>query len=507
MPGGYEMRILSILIISLLLIPPLFADDTGSDLAADSPSTGSGDSLTEAKSDRDEAASRNREVILYGTDVEILSLTEILKESGDTSLDTDLARLLAATGNAKLQEAVYDYFLSRFDSNKSATPISDDVRGLIDSFSLEVLSYWDQYRESIIERASRYLGQRQERKAIDPLLSLLEDGSPAMRPVLVRVLGQIGGEGIAAPLIAWLERNNPSSTLKNEIYRALGSTQDREHASPFILASLEDEYASPTEKMALLDAAGALEDPSLLPAMLVLLSDADANVRASVVASLGAYVGEDVDRALLDAFRDNFYKTRIAAAKAVSTRKLEEAIPYLIFRAQRDSVMSVQLAAIDALSNYDTSEIREALSKILTHDLKGDAVRAASARALLAIDHDSFIPAVIEVMETAVQGKKQKPLYHELARFISIKEFEGALDLASRLIVSPVITDRHYALNLIRSNRLGALYPKVKELDTGKTDSLARKARLVREALEEQNLVAPEDMEDDEENPSETPLE
>lgn len=486
------MRILFILVCSLCVLTPALAEEAGSGTT----DSGASDSNATASPDSRDEASKSRDVILYGTDTEILSLTAILKESGDTGLDADLSKLLSSTGNAKLQEAVYDYFLSRLES--SATPIDPTIAEEITSFSLDVLLFWDQYRESIIDQACRYVGLRRERRAVDLLLSLLGSGSDSLRPRVVNTLGKIGGEGIAGPLVAWLKENDPSSTLKNDIYRALGATQDREGASPFIKEALEDEYATPSEKMALLDAAGKLEDPLLLSAMLARLSDDDANVRASLIAALGSYEGDEVERALLDAFRDNFYKARISAAQAAGARKLESAIPFLIFRAERDSVLSVQLAAIEALSNFDRDEVRATLSKILKHELKADAVRAACARALLNIDLATYIPVAVEVMEASVQGKKQKPLYHELARLISTKEFEGARDLAARLIASSIVTDRHYALELIRTNRLTDLYTKVKELDSGKTDSLSRRARLVREALEKEGVIDTDEPEKDE---------
>ncbi|MCX7949966.1 MAG: HEAT repeat domain-containing protein, partial [Treponemataceae bacterium] len=80
-----------------------------------------------------------------------------------------------------------------------------------------------------------------------------------------------------------------------------------------------------------LGALQALQVQETLPAILEALRSADPNVRAAAVGALGPFSGSEVDQAILDAFRDSFYKTRIGAARAAGDRKLTAAIPFLRF--------------------------------------------------------------------------------------------------------------------------------------------------------------------------------
>lgn len=346
----------------------------------------------------DEIAKRNREVVLYGTDSEILDLIKQLSDAGDSSLDPALANLLAPNANVMILENVLEYFTSKIQKERREADarllLSGEAEGAlnpdperahllnVDLFCLEVLEYWDQYRNSVIEGAMSYLAARRDRRASPFLFKLLEDGSDQLNTRAISALGTIGGEGVAEKLISWLEEKNPGNNLEHDVYRALGQTKDRA-ASPFIKERLSDEYLAPSTKIALLQASSSIGDPDLLPVLLNLLSDSDANVRSSLIEALAPFEGERVDEAILAGFRDSFYKTRIAAAKASGERLYMEAVPFLIFRAERDSVAAVQIQALEALAKFKTPEALECLRTILKDERRSDAARRVSAQGLL----------------------------------------------------------------------------------------------------------------------------
>ncbi|WP_461248549.1 HEAT repeat domain-containing protein, partial [Treponema sp. R6D11] len=78
-------------------------------------------------------------------------------------------------------------------------------------------------------------------------------------------------------------------------------------------------------RMAALGALSQIGDPKGLDAITSCISAKDPNLRSSAVAALGPFTGSAVENAIFDAFRDSYYRTRIAAAQASRDRKLASA--------------------------------------------------------------------------------------------------------------------------------------------------------------------------------------
>jgi HEAT repeat protein len=236
--------------------------------------------------------------------------------------------------------------------------------------------------------------------------------------------------------------------------------------------------------MAGLEALSKIGDGEGLAAIISAVSDADPNVRSSAVAGLGPFTGEDVDRAILEAFRDSYYRTRIGAAQASRVRKLETAVPYLKFRAERDDVPQVKDESIRALGAIGTPEALAILNALFEERKNPDAVRIRSAEMLVNSNTDVYIDKVIAEMDDA-KTRNQTPLYNGLIKIAGGAKSEKLESFSRRLLASNGLVEQSYALDLAANNNFRGLADTIRPLTENRNAGLARKAQLTLEKLEE----------------------
>jgi HEAT repeat protein len=200
------------------------------------------------------------------------------------------------------------------------------------------------------------------------------------------------------------------------------------------------------------------------------------------VAALGPFTGPEADRAILEAFRDTYYRTRQGAARAAGKRKLVEAIPYLVYRAEHDEVLAVKEDAIRALGEIGTDETISAMDTLFSSQKTSDRIRILCAEILVREKPDDFIRKVSAEMDDA-KKRNQNSLYNGLLKALASAETPAAEDMARRLLASGGIAEKSYALDMIVSNRFTSLSREVEALLEDKNQSLSRKARSTLDAL------------------------
>jgi HEAT repeat protein len=204
------------------------------------------------------------------------------------------------------------------------------------------------------------------------------------------------------------------------------------------------------------------------------------------VAALGPFSGPEVDHAILEAFRDTYYRTRQGAANAAGKRKLVEAIPYLAYRAEHDEIPAVKDDAIRALGEIGTDETITVMDTLFSSQKTPDRVRILSAEILIRKKPDAFITKVIVEMDDA-KKRNQNPLYNGLLKALAAAKTPAAEDIVKRFLVSGEITEKSYALDMVVNNCFISLSGEVEALLEDKNQSLSRKARSSLDALAADN--------------------
>jgi hypothetical protein len=236
--------------------------------------------------------------------------------------------------------------------------------------------------------------------------------------------------------------------------------------------------------MAALDALGKIGDPDGLDAIIEAVSTNDPNVRSTAIAALGPFSGEAAEMAILEGFRDSYYRTRIGAAQAAGQRKLEAAVPYLRYRAENDDVPNVKDEAIKALGAIWNSEAITVLETLFSERKNSDRVRILAGEMLLVNDAALYTARTIVELDDA-KTRNQTALYNGFLRILGSGISRDLEALASRFFATGTVIEKSYALDIAVNNNFTSLEEDIRNcLDERRNGaSLARKARTTLEKL------------------------
>ena len=420
------------------------------------------------------------DTLRFGTETEIAALIQVLKNEKASSLDRELIDIAQKTRNRSILAGIFSFFAEM------------EKTGLEERATRAIRERDDEANETVMA-AVDYLGKVKYSGAIDYLEELINSRESRFLSNTIRALGRAAkGQGSAEGetadraayfLLDYYENRNPSDENRREIISALGETGSRAGV-PFLsdLVMNTDERA--VLRMAALDAISKIGDTDGLDAVIEAVSSTDPNVRSSAMAALGPFSGEAVDNAILEGFRDSYYRTRIGAAQAAGKRRLESAIPFLQFRAERDEVLSVKDEAIKALGAINNDETMAILDTLFSERKNSDRVRILAADMLLQNNPTQYAKRV-EIELDEAKNKNQTPLYNGFIRILVTAKSGSLEDLARRFATGGGIIEKSLALDIILNNEFRGLANEVRALlDEKKSNaSIARKARSTLEKL------------------------
>jgi len=416
--------------------------------------------------------------IKYGTETEIASLIQSLRTEGADYLDNELAVLVETTRNQLILSGIFGFFGEREKSG-----LEDRAIRIIEERDLEA--------NATVLSALDYLGRVKAGDAVPALMEILDTEERRFMNTAFRALGRASSANTqladeAADFLSDFYNNrNPGDDNRREVIVALGETRSAK-AVPLLveLASNTDERM--TLRIAALDALSKVGDPAGLDAILLCVRTNDPNVRSAAVGALGPFSGEEVDNAILDAFRDSYYQTRIAAAKASRERKFAAAVPYLQFRAERDEVPNVKDEAIRALGAIANDEAITVLDSLFSERKNSDRVRLLAAEMLMKnAAGRNFSRMMAELDEAKL--KNQAALTNGFLKIIGEAKIDGDTseieNLTRRFLQNGNIMEKLYGLDMAANNNLRNLSVEILALLNDRNESLANKARRTAERL------------------------
>lgn len=164
------------------------------------------------------------------------SLIKALHYKKDCNVRKSAAEALEAIGWEPINgEGIY-YLIALNDWNKLIYMGTSSVEPL-----LEVLQ--DENSSTLHRECIKALGEIRDKRAVKPLLEVLQNKKTSLREEAVKALGQMGDSTVVKPLISVLYNEN-SSTLRIQTIRALGSTKDKRAVEP-LLEALQREIQKP----------------------------------------------------------------------------------------------------------------------------------------------------------------------------------------------------------------------------------------------------------------------
>jgi HEAT repeat protein len=414
------------------------------------------------------------DTVRYGTETEIAALIQTMKNEGGAYLDAEFIALAQSSRNRLILAGIFSFFGDRGQEG-------------LEGRALRALDEWGEEANETVLAAIDYLGKIRAPAAILPLEKLLDGEERRFMAAAFRALGRAAGnagdeaEGAADFLIDFYARREPSDEYRREIAAALGETGSKKGV-PLLAALAEDDEARAVLRIAALESLAKIGDPQGLDAVLKAASSADPNVRSAAIGALGPFSDPSADSVILEAFRDSYYRSRIAAAQAAGERGLEGAAPYLRYRAERDEVPTVKDAAIRALGAIGNDETMAVLEALFAERKNSDRVRLLSAEMLIRHNGDRYAEKAVAELDEA-KTKNQTALYNGLLRVLGGAKTRKVEDLARRFFFSGAVVEKSYALDMTVNNEFRGLAEEVKKLADEKNGALARKAKTVLAAL------------------------
>jgi len=425
------------------------------------------------------------QIIRFGTDTEIANLIKILRNeqpsspAGQTNggesppasrLEKELMDLAQNTKNRSILTGVFAYF-----GDREMSGLETRARTAIEERDYEA--------GETVNAALLYLGNVKASGARDLFEDIINGEESRFITGAIQALGKTaekdGPAETAEFLIDYYTNREPGDENRRLIITALGDMKAKE-GTAFLVSIAENEDEKTPLRMAALDALAKISDPAGLDAVIGAVSSKDPNVRSAAVSSLGPFSGKDTEAAIIEAFRDSYYRTRIAAAKAAGERKLAAAVPYLRFRSENDDVPAVRDEAIKAMGLIGGDDTESALKDLFKERKNSDRVRINAGEMLLTHGKNDYVADIITEMDEA-KAKNQTPLYNGFLRILGAAKSPKLEDLARRFFASGGVIEKSYAMDICSNNNFRGLADDIRKLTDPKNGSLSNKSRALLE--------------------------
>ncbi|GHV86397.1 PBS lyase [Spirochaetia bacterium] len=409
-------------------------------------------------------------IIRYGTDTEIANLIKTLRgESAETGkenpLDGELLALAEKTKNRSILSGIFGYF---GDTEK---------KGLEKRAQLAIEDR-DYEASETVNAAIDYLGKVRASGMRDTLKDILNGEESRFLSGAIRSLGKIPEEEAAAEtaeyLVDYYTSRDPGDENRRLIIGALGDLKAKQ-GTAFLVSIAENEDERPPLRMTALESLAKIADPLGLSAVITAVSSRDPNVRSSAVGALGPFSGGEAEDAIIEAFRDSYYRTRIAAAKAAGERKLSAAVPFLRFRAENDDVPQVRDEAVKAIGVIGGTDSEQILRDLFKERKNSDRIRINAGEMLLTQSSTDHVSDVIIELDEA-KTKNQTALYNGFLRILGGAKSPKLEDLVKRFFAGGGVVEKSYALDICLNNNFQSLAGEIRKLADPKNGSLSRKS-------------------------------
>jgi HEAT repeat protein len=416
------------------------------------------------------------QIIRFGTDTEIANLIKILRneqpsapaktDAPESRLERELLEVAQKTKNRAILTGVFGYFGDR------------EISGL-EKRARTAIQERDYEAGETVNAALLYLGNIKAGGVRELLTDIINGEETRFISLAIRAMGltaeKDGPAEAAEYLIDYYENRDPGDENRRTIIVALGDIKAKE-GTGFLVTLAENEDERVPLRMAALDSLARIGDPGGLNAVTGAVNSKDPNVRASAVAALGPFSGSEAEAAIIEAFRDSYYRTRLAAAKAAGDRKLASAVPYLRFRAENDEVPAVRDEAVKALGLIGGDDAEKILHDLFAEKKNGDRIRIIAGEMLLTHGKNDYANEVITQMEDA-KARKQTPLYNGFLRILGSAKSPKLEDLAKQFFASGGVIEKSYALDICLNNEFRSLADDIRKLTDPKNGSLSNKSK------------------------------
>ena len=416
------------------------------------------------KDESKEDEENNRKIIKYGLPSEIGELLDKLTENDDPRFTDDIYDLFQNTSNASIKEKVLKYF----------TKIEDPC---LEDFAVNLINDPYDEKKDLVSATFKYIQTVKTKEALPAVITILEVENEDYFNDALATIGEIGSKNEAKFIADYLDRPDLSDAQRQTLMRTLGKMKALNTWSK-VVEILEDEDENSFVRMYAAEALGLMEKEEGLPVLVRAYSASDPNLRQYVIKGLSHFPNVVESKSLIiQAIRDEHWRVRQEAINVCKENSFTEAIPYLIFRADKDSEKVIKNASMDAIAAINTKEGNDYLVSIITNKKSGDSSKQKAAEVLLKAGNAGQ-KEILELAESCVNDDKKKNLRYSIGKELaknSRPEFEK---ICSLYLASKDTTTIGIGLDMYKNCRFSSVEEQMRTIEKDKKANSSIKNRI-----------------------------
>ncbi|WP_443738293.1 HEAT repeat domain-containing protein [Treponema sp.] len=344
----------------------------------------------------------NADTLKFGMEDDIIDLLNDFVKNEDVRFVDEVYDLFYVTKTIAVREKILEYF----------TKFKDPC---LENFALEILDDPYEQKKSTVDTVFKYIQAVKTKEALPAVLKLVESEDENYFTNALTTLGEIGGSKEAVFLSEYLEREDLSLAQRQQLVKVLGKIKAVETYDKLVEMA-QDEDENTFIRMYSAEAIGSMEKKEAVKVLVKLYEDKDPKLRCSVVKGLSNFKENDeAKKTVIEAIRDSYVTVRLEAIEACKKNDYKEAVPYLVYRLEKDKEDSVKKKCYPAIACLNTKEGNEYLVKLITDKKVADTPKSRVATALLEYNN-AGTDEIIALAGETLKDDRRKPLRYALGK-------------------------------------------------------------------------------------------
>ena len=416
------------------------------------------------KDETSETESEFKNTIKYGLPSEINELLDDLLKNEDPRFTNEIYDLFQVSKNPQIKEKVLRYF----------TKLEDPC---LEDYAVEILIDPYDTKNEIVKAVFQYVSKVKTQEAIEPVVELIKGENEDYFNDAISTIGEIGSEKEAVFLVEFLDRDDLSDAQRQTLMRTCGKMHAVETWDK-IVEILENEDENSFVRSYAAEAIGLMKKEESVPILVEHFASTDPNLRQYVIKGLINFPDiVEAKATLLQGIRDEHWKVRQESIRAVKELKLQEAVPYLTYRVEKESEKVIQNESYSAIAALNSSEGNEFLINQITNKKVSDAKKQKVVEVLL---KEGFAgeKEILELAKEVVEDDRRKSLRYAIGKELAKNPKDSYQEICLMYLNSKDSTTQNLGLDMYKNKKFAAAEPKMQEIAKDKKANSTVKSRI-----------------------------
>ena len=405
-----------------------------------------GTEKTEGEKQELDEIEKARQALQYGLESEILEVVNKVDKQDFETLQGDFNRLFTETKSPAVREGLFGLYQKYEDAQltESAVAILEDYEAQQRTLVKAALSYLAAVKPELTPALN------------EALQNMLTQDTAEYGAETVSVLGEIGGGEEAAFLASYfdsltIDDAKQELILKQTIMAALEKLHS-ENTRDFLLERAEDENENIYVRSSAIAGLAQMGNPDVIPLLVKFFEQPEPLLREAAIRGAAAFDTAETRNLTLQGFKDSYYKVRLEALKTAQKTKMQEAAPYILYRAKYDPTDAVRFAAVEALAVLNTDEGNAWLSETFRDSKKSEKLRVTILSTALKHNPAALAADLDTVVLATVTDSKQKKLRYEFGKEIAKVENTVTGEICKAFLQSDDVLTKSIGLDMFKTN-------------------------------------------------------